>query len=131
MDVVWCFFPYDEARGVPAIKPHPGLVFETNEFRQGEFAVKVAFGTSNVTRAARAQHFVISNYTALQFAGLNKETFFDLGRYKRLPWTSTFFRSPDPAKYSTPVIGQVLGEGQTNLRYVIEQRRAAGLAVPC
>lgn len=131
MDVVWCHFPYDERRGVPAIDPHPGLVFATNEFRPGEFAVQVAFGTSNVTRGDRAQHFVVSNYNALQFAGLNKETFFDLGRYKWLPWTTDFFRSPDPDKYATPVIGQILGEGQVNLRYVLEQRRAAGLATPC
>lgn len=59
MDVVWSFFPYDENRGVPAIDPHPALVFETNEYREGEYSVKVAYGTSNVARSDRAQHFVI------------------------------------------------------------------------
>lgn len=130
MDVVWSFFPYDEKRGVPAAEPHPALVFETTEFRNGEYAVKVAYGTSNVTRAERAQYFVVSNWNALQFAGLNKETFFDLGRFKWLPWRSEFFASPDLDKYPTPVIGRILGDGQAVLRYVIEQRRAAGLVVP-
>lgn len=130
MDVVWSLFPYDEKRGVPATEPHPALVFETNEFRDGEYAVKVAYGTSNVTRVERSQHFVVSNWNSLQFAGLNKETFFDLGRFKWLPWRSDFFISPDPKIYPTPVIGRILENGQTVLRYVIEQRRAAGLAVP-
>lgn len=130
LDVVWSHFPYDEKRGVPAIEPHPALVFETTEFRDGEYAVKVAYGTSNVKRADRAQHFVISNWNAMLFAGLNMETFFDLGRFKWLPWTSAWFTSPDPNKYPTPVIGRVLEDGATALRYVLEQRRAAGLATP-
>ncbi len=130
MDVVWSLFPYDERRGVPATVPHPALVFETSEFREGEYAVKVAYGTSNVGRGDRAQHFVVSNYNAMRFAGLNKETFFDLGRFKRLPWCSDFFVSPDPQKYSTPVIGRIVEPGLSALRYVLEQRRAAGLATP-
>lgn len=130
MDVVWSFFPYDEQRGVPATEPHPALVFETTEYREGEYAVKVAYGTSNVGRGERAQHFVVSNWNAMRFAGLNRETFFDLGRFKWLPWTSAWFASPDLDKYPTPVIGRILEDGQTVLRYVIAQRRAAGLTVP-
>jgi hypothetical protein len=130
LDVVWSQFPYDEARGVPAIEPHPALVFETNEYRPGEYAVKVAYGTSNVTRADRAQHFVVSNWNAMQFAGLNRETFFDLGRFKWLPWTDAWFTSPDPQKYATPVIGRIVDDGIASLRYVLEQRRAAGLITP-
>jgi hypothetical protein len=130
MDVVWSFFPYDETRGVPATEPHPALVFETNEFRLGEYTVKVCYGTSNVTRAERAQHLIISNYNAMRFAGLNKETFFDLGRFKWLPWTSEWFASPDDDKYPTPVIGRLVQEVQDHLRYVLVQRKASGLAVP-
>lgn len=130
LDVVWSKFPYDENRGVPAIEPHPALVFETNEFRPNEYAVKVCYGTSNVQRSDRAQHFVVSNWNCLRFAGLNKETFFDLGRFKWLPWTSEWFESPDPQKYATPVIGRIVDPGIGALRYVLQNRRAAGLATP-
>ena len=130
LDVVWSFFPYDEKRGVPAIEPHPALVFETNEFRPNEYAVKVAYGTSNVKRSDRAQHYVVTNWNLLQFAGLRKETFFDLGRSKWLPWDDAFFKSPDLAKYPTPVIGRIVDGGINALKYVLEQRRAAGLQNP-
>jgi hypothetical protein len=130
LDVVWSLFPYDEKRGVPATTPHPALVFETREFRDGEYSVKVCYGTSNVTRGDRSQHYVVSNWNLMQFAGLNRETFFDLWRFKWLPWTSDWFVSPDPAKYSTPVIGRIVGDGVPALAYVLEQRKASGLATP-
>jgi hypothetical protein len=130
MDVVWSYFPYDETRGVPAIEPHPALVFQVNEYRPGLYSVKVVYGTSNVGRGDRSQHLVISNYNELMFAGLHKETFFDLGRFKWLPWTSKWFRSPDEAKYSTPVIGHLSDKGQGILRYILQQRQLAKLAVP-
>jgi hypothetical protein len=92
--------------------------------------VKVAYGTSKVGRAERSQHFVVSNYNALLFAGLNRETFFDLGRTVWLPWTDAFFKTPDISKYPSPVIGRIVGDEVAALRYIITQRAAAGLAVP-
>jgi hypothetical protein len=129
MDVVWSFFPYDEQRGVPASEPHPALVFETYEFRDGEYAVKVAYGTSAAARRD-GPHFVVSNYNALMFAGLNKVTTFDLGRAKFLPWTSRWFSSPDPTKYATPKIGCIQADGQEVLRSILRERRDAGQRVP-
>lgn len=130
LDVVWSRFPYDEQRGVPASKPHPALVFESREFRPHEYSIKVCYGTSNVTRAERAQHFVVSNESCQIIAGLNKETFFDLGRFKWLPWDSDWFESPDLNKYSTPVIGRIIEPGISALGYVLQQRKAAGLPTP-
>ena len=133
MDVVWSFFPYDEQRGVPATDPHPALVFETYEFRAGQYAVKVAYGTSSTqARKEPGPHFKVSNYNALMFAGLNRETTFDLSRFKWLPWTSRWFASPDPAKYGTPVIGCIRsdGQGQSVLKEILRERQRLGLPVP-
>lgn len=129
MDVVWCRFPYDEKPGRPGREPHPGLVFETNEYREGQYAVKVAFGTSNVQRP-NGPHFVVSNFNAMRIAGLNKVTCFDLGRSKWLVWTTDWFESPDPAKYATPVIGSIGQDGQAALGVILRRRRDAGLPVP-
>lgn len=131
MDVVWCFFPYHEKRGVPATKPHPALVFETSEFLDGRFAVRVAFGTSaKKPRFDDGTHFKVSNYNALHLAGLNRVTTFDLGRVKYLPWTSRWFASPDPSKYASPKIGSIEADGQAILRAILKIREAKGLSVP-
>ena len=133
MDVVWSFFPYDERRGLPATEPHPAIVFETYQFADGHYAVKVAYGTSSSRpRTNEGPHFVVSNFNALQFAGLNRATTFDLGRSKFLPWTSRWFASPDPTKYATPRIGCIRadGGGQDVLREILRKRKSKGLPVP-
>ncbi len=129
MDVVWCLFPFEEKPGVPGPEPHPGLIFETREFRPGEYAVKVVYGTSN-TRRPGSPHFIVSNFNAMKYAGLNCVTIFDLGRSKWLPWTDGFFRSPDLAKYPTPKIGCIKEDGQGALAAVLAERAARGLPNP-
>ncbi len=131
MDVVWSFFPYDEQRGVPATVPHPALVFETRELDDGRLAVRVAYGTSSTKpRKNPGPHFKVENYNALMFAGLDRVTTFDLGRFKWLLWTSRWFASPDPTKYATPIIGCIHGDGQDVLREALRERRDLGLPVP-
>jgi hypothetical protein len=130
MDVVWCHFPYDERRWAPGPTPHPCLVFETREFRPGEYAVQVVFGTSNIARADRDTNFLVSNYGAQILAGLCKETLFDLGRSRRLEWRSRWFTTPDPKRWSTPIIGRIPDQGHDVLRMLIAKRRALGLPVP-
>lgn len=130
MDVVWCRFPYDETPGKPGDIAHPALVFEVMEYREGKYAVRVAFGTSNMDRGDKAMNFQVSNFAAQRAAGLAKETFFDLGRVKTLVWTDRWFESPDPKRWSTPVIGQIGADGQEYLRAVLERRKGAGLTVP-
>ena len=129
MDVVWCLFPFEERPGVPGPDPHPGLVFETREFRPGEYSVQVVYGTSNTKRPG-SPHFMVSNFAAMKMAGLNKVTIFDLGRSRWLPWTDGFFRSPDPRKYPTPKIGCIQSEGQAALASVLRRRRDLGLPNP-
>lgn len=133
MDVVWSFFPYDDNRGVPATEPHPALVFTSFEFSPGQYAIQVAYGTSSAKpRVNPGPHFRVENYNALQFAGLNRVTTFDLGRFCFLPWTSRWFASPDPTKYATPKIGCIRadGGGQDVLREVLRERERLGMRVP-
>jgi len=129
MDVVWCRFPYDGQAGRSEI-PHPCLVFQVNEYKPDKFAVKVVYGTSNLTRVPKGENFVNYNHTELDYAGLYKVTLFDLGRSKWLTWGPQFFTSPDQNKYPTPVIGCVRTQGQDVLRVILEERRAKGLPCP-
>lgn len=101
-----------------------------NEYRPGDFSVLAVFGTSNVERADRGTNFVVSKYLALQKAGLCKETLFDLGRSRWLPWTTRWFTSPDPHKWPTPIIGHIESDGAHVLRYILQQRAELGLRNP-
>lgn len=101
-----------------------------NEFQPGKFSVLVVFGTSNQARVEAWCNFQVSNATAMQFAGLNKVTYFDLGRWKWLQWHEAWFYTPDPARWSTPVIGRIQEEGAHVLRYQLQQRERHGLLVP-
>lgn len=130
LSVVWGRFPYDEKPGQPGADFHPCLVFEWNEFRPDQYAVLVAFGTGNIDRGERGINFIVSKYEAQIRAGLNKETLFDLGRTKWLQWSDRWFSSPNPAKWPTPVIGKIGEGGERVLRYILQQRAAAGLPTP-
>jgi hypothetical protein len=130
MDVVWCHFPYVEKPGVPAPAGHPCLVLETNEYQPGLYSVRVVYGTSQVHKFDRGLNLFVSNHAAQTQAGLSRETVFDLGRYLRLPWDDAFFKSPDPRRWNTPVIGNLQPLGQEVLRHTLRERRRRGLPVP-
>ena len=115
---------------MPGEDYHPCLVLEWGEFRPNEFAVLVLFGTSKIDPRDRNRHFIISKYESIIKAGLNRETMFDLGRWKRLQWSERWFMTPDPKRWSTPVIGHLSGPGGLILRYMLQQRAAAGLPTP-
>jgi hypothetical protein len=119
-----------EKPGVPAEDFHPCLVLEWNEFKPGKFAVLVVFGTSKIRPVDRGRNFIISKYETLMKAGLYRETMFDLGRSKRLPWSDRWFFTPDPKRWTTPVIGHIGDRGRTVLGYMLQQRLAAGLPTP-
>jgi hypothetical protein len=130
MDVVWCRYPYAERPGVPGTTPHPCLVFGTNKYSNG-YAVLVAFGTSSFTskQAETDLNFAVSNMTEMHTAGLFKVTMFDLGRFKRLPWSPKFFEILNP-KYSTPKIGCISTRGQDVLKMILRERDRRGLPTP-
>lgn len=129
-DVVWTRFPWDESRNEPG-PPHPCLVFHTAVHpKTGIGGVKVAFGTSNIERGERGRNFIISNVVGLNTAGLRRETLFDLGRWRWLLWTDRWFFSPDPKRWSTPVIGCLDGERLQRLRTIVSIRQQWGLDCP-
>lgn len=130
LSVVWGRFPYDEKRGEPGEDFHPCLVLGWNEYVPGRFSVLVVFGTSNPNRVEAWCNFQVSNATAMQFAGLNKVTYFDLGRWKWLQWHSDWFFTPDPDRWSTPVVGRIREDGAHVLRYQLQQRERRALPVP-
>lgn len=101
-----------------------------NEYQPGKFSVLVVFGTGNVDRGERGVNFVVSKFSSLKIAGLNKETLFDLGRAKWLPWTDRWFISPDLKRWSTPVIGHIEADGAAVLRHILGQRAKLGLRNP-
>lgn len=129
-DVVWCNFPFHNTPGVPGVTPHPGLVFNVNEYKPGLFSVQIAYGTGTVKHGKRPHDFVVSNWNELHLAGLCKETRFDLDRVKWLMWDSDWFISPDPKRYPTPVIGKLSHLGQSVLGGVMRRRIELGLPVP-
>lgn len=129
LSVVWGRFPYVERPGLPGVDYHPCLVLDWAQHRENRFNVLVVFGTSKRT-VDPAYNFRVSKYIAMKAAGLNKETFFDLGRFARLEWSNKWFNSPDLNRWPTPVIGRIVEEGAHVLRYQLQQRVALGLPVP-
>ncbi|MEW6598641.1 MAG: hypothetical protein AB1429_14235 [Pseudomonadota bacterium] len=130
MDVVWCRFPYHNAPNVPGVTPHPGLVFATARLADGGLVVQVAFGTSNLKSESRPLDLRITNFRAMQYAGLYKATRFDLDKIKWLPWGSEWFASPDLRQYPTPKIGFLLSDSIEVLRRKLRKREELGLGLP-
>jgi hypothetical protein len=128
--VVWSKFPYDQRPGLPAVDPHPALVFAASEYKADHWAVQVAYGTSNLKTDSRAYDFRIQNFRAMQYAGLNQATRFDLDQIKWLMWDDDWFASPNPKIYETPVIGCLLEDQQDRLRRLLRRREAKGLPLP-
>jgi hypothetical protein len=128
MDVVWSYFPYEERPDDPGPAPHPALVFDWKKHASGLFTIRVAFGSSKPR--TKGPHYTVQNYNAMMLAGLNKVTTFDLGRVADLPWDSDWFVSPNPKKFSTPVIGYLQESSHDALRRVLRRRQALGLPTP-
>lgn len=129
-EVVWSRFPYNQNPGVPAVDPHPALVFAVNEYQPGRYSVQVAYGTSNLKTDSRPYDFRVHNFRAMQYAGLSQATRFDLDCIKWLMWDDEWFVSPNTAVYHTPVIGCLLPDWQERLKRLLRRRAAKGLAVP-
>lgn len=129
LDIVWGRFPYAERPGLPGPVCHPCLVLQTNEFRPGCWSVLVVFGTSNTEREDRHLNLTVSNVSAQIKCGLNKDTLFCLGRYKRLPWSEKWFSPPD-SRWATPKIGRLPPPGPDILRETLRLRERLGLPVP-
>lgn len=128
--MVWGRFPYEQKPGQPGADYHPCLVLGWNEFRPGKFSILVVFGTSQKNSVEQWCNFTVSNTSAMLLAGLNKVTYFDLGRWKWLQWHKAWFQTPDPARWTTPVIGRIEASGAHVLRYQLERRAANGLPTP-
>lgn len=109
--------------------PHPALVFAASEYQPGLWAVQVAYGTSNL-KSDRNYDFRVQNFRAMQYAGLNQATRFDLDKIKWLMWDDEWFASPNLKVYPTPVIGCLLEDRQDRLRQLLRRREAKGLSVP-
>lgn len=129
LDIVWGRFYYSERPGVPGPMCHPCLVLSVTQNRPSEFAVNVVYGTSQIEKYERSQHFVISNATKLKVAGLNKETLFNLGRSAYLPWSDRWFE-PIDERYPTPVMGHIDSDGAKILAMMLNLRKQHGLPVP-
>jgi len=128
--VVWSKFPYDQKPGLPAVEPHPALVFAASEYKPGLWAIQVAYGTSNLKTEARPNDFRVTNFRAMQYAGLNQATRFDMDLIKWLMWDDDWFASPNDKVYETPIIGSLLEDQQNRLRRLLKRREAKGLPTP-
>lgn len=108
-DLVWCFFPQDEQRE-PGPKPRPGLILSVRRVlgTDGQFAVKVAYGTSQKIDPLYAGEFLItrSDGEAFQLSGLSFPTKFNMARLAELPYNDQWFTiPPQPRHGQNPKLG--------------------------
>jgi len=105
-DIVWCHFP---DRINPRTKPRPALVLVVFDDDAPQFAVRVAYGTSQRPTTLYRGEFAIlkeTNPTAYAAAGLSYNTKFNLGQTVDLPYTSTWFSVPPAAPHGqNPKLG--------------------------
>lgn len=104
-DIVWCRFP--EVVGVPGPKPRPGLVIKVFDDDEPEFAVEIAYGTSQKTNRLHAGEFLIPEIPAAPYklAGLSYPTKFNLKKLVQLPFNSEWFDLAPGNIAQTPVMG--------------------------
>lgn len=129
-DIVWTRFPYTQNPGKPGADPHPALVFAVYCRGEGLFSIQCAYGTSNLKTETRPYDFRISNFRAMQYAGLDKATRFDLDKIKWLQWDDAWFQSPDLSRYPTPTIGFLQEDQRVRLGNLLRYRLDQGLSVP-
>lgn len=105
-DVVWCHFP-DNIH--PRPKPRPALVLEVYGDEVPQFAVRVAYGTSQRTTILYRGEFSIlrmRNPAAYDAAGLSFDIKFNLKQLVDLPFTTDWFSVPPSAPHGqTPRLG--------------------------
>jgi hypothetical protein len=93
-DIVWCHFP-DQIN--PRPKPRPALVLSVFDDEAPQFEVKVAYGTSQKTRALHRGEFAIYrqiNSAAYEAANLSFDTKFNLRQLINLPFSTEWFSVP-------------------------------------
>ncbi len=105
-DVVWCHFPDDIH---PRPKSRSALILEVFDDDAPQFAVRVAYGTSQRTTSLRRGEFSIErsrNLAAFEAAGLSFDTKFDLKQVLELPFSTEWFSVPPAAPHGqTPKLG--------------------------
>ncbi len=103
-DVVWCRWPADD--DPTGFKPRPALVRQVYQ-KDDRIKVEVAYGTSKVQiRDANSfGSFVVARFAALEPAGLDFNTRFELANTLRLPWSPVVFCKRLDGK--GPVIGRL------------------------
>ena len=99
-DIVWCHFPEDIAV-TPADKPRPGLILEVFSDNAPQYAVVVAYGTSQKVNRLYSGEFAITaqDGPAFTVAGLSYPTKFNLKRRVELPYVETYFQVPPGAPF--------------------------------
>jgi hypothetical protein len=105
-EIVWCHFPDDIS---PRPKPRPVLVIAVFDDDAPEFAVEVAYGTSQRTTALHSGEFAIlreCSPVAYQAAGLSYDTKFDLRQTVVVPYSAEWFSVPPAAPHGQkPLLG--------------------------
>ena len=99
-DIVWCHFPQD-LTVTPADKPRPGLILEVFSDHAPQYAVLMAYGTSQKINQFYSGEFAImaQDGTAFTTAGLSYPTKFNLKRRVELPYIGTYFQVPPGAPF--------------------------------
>lgn len=126
-DLVWCFFPQDEQLE-PGPKPRPGLLLKVRRVlgEDQQFAVEVAYGTSQKVEILYSGEFLISraDADAFQLSGLSYPTKFDLSKIAELPYNDQWFAIPPrPRHGQIPKLGTLHPSLMPRLRAAREAAR--------
>jgi hypothetical protein len=108
-DLVWCFFPQEEELE-PGPKPRPGLLMTVRRVvgTEDQFAVQVAYGTSQKVDSLYSGEFVIDrrDKVAFKLSGLSFPTKFNLKNIVELPYNESWFSiPPQPRHGQNPKLG--------------------------
>lgn len=119
-DFVWCFFPQDDHLE-PGPKPRPGLVLKVQSVlgEEQQFAVSVAYGTSQKVESLYSGEFLISKSDgdAFQLSGLSYPTKFNVNKVVILPYNDEWFAiPPQPRHGQNPKLGTLHASLMLRLR---------------
>lgn len=92
-DVVGCYFPHNEARHRPGIKPRPCLVLKAVQAADGVWRLRLAYGTSRPPAAPALGEVTLIDDASLAAAGLHRPTRFILNYVRVVPFTFAYFRA--------------------------------------
>ena len=98
-EIVWCHFPDDIH---PRPQPRPALILAVFDDDDPQFAVRLAYGTSQRTTTLHRGEFSIlheRNPAAYAAAGLSYDTKFDLKQALDLPYSTEWFSVPPSAPH--------------------------------